>query len=146
MFSEGIPGYLPPESNEGGPLNTQVVSRAAPDAVIATENLVKEFDDQRALDEISISVPAGVILGVIGPSGCGKTTLVRALTGIIAPTSGDVKVFGQNPVQFDTRHRNRFGYMPQLPVLFPNLTVWGNLTLTFCVSRGCCSPWSSGRS
>ena len=67
-------------------------------------------------------------LGVIGPSGCGKTTLVRMMTGIARPTDGEVRVFGEDPTTFRTRQRRRFGYMPQLPVLFPNLTVWGNLT------------------
>ncbi|MDO9174414.1 MAG: ABC transporter ATP-binding protein [Actinomycetota bacterium] len=99
-----------------------------PDPVIRTTDLVKDFGDQRALDHISLSVPPGVILGVIGPSGCGKTTLVRTLTGITARTSGDVTVFGRDPVTLSSRQRSRFGYMPQLPVLFPNLTVWGNLT------------------
>jgi ABC-2 type transport system ATP-binding protein len=67
-------------------------------------------------------------VGLIGPSGSGKTTLVRSLTGIIAPTSGVIRVFGSDPARFSTRQRRRFGYMPQLPVLFPNLSVWNNLS------------------
>ncbi len=96
--------------------------------VITADKLVKDFGDQRALDHIDLLVNPGVIVGVIGPSGCGKTTLVRTMTGIASPTSGEVRVFGTDPVQFTNAQRNRFGYMPQLPVLFPNLTVWGNLT------------------
>ena len=102
----------------------------APSAgMIQVHNVTKVFDeDQRALDGVNLSVPAGVIVGVIGPSGCGKTTLVRMMTGIARPTSGDVRVFGEDPTAFRTRQRRRFGYMPQMPVLFPNLTVYGNLT------------------
>ncbi|MEO6122811.1 MAG: ABC transporter ATP-binding protein [Ilumatobacteraceae bacterium] len=95
--------------------------------VISARQLTKVFDDQEAISDLDLSVDAGVIVGVIGPSGCGKTTLVRMLTGIARPTSGEVRVFGADPTKFETHHRRRFGYMPQLPVLYPNLTVWGNL-------------------
>jgi ABC-2 type transport system ATP-binding protein len=87
----------------------------------------KVYGTQTAVDDITLTVPPGLIVGLIGPSGCGKTTLVKLMTGIARPTSGEVRVFGQDPVAFDTATRRRFGYMPQLPVLFPNLTVWGNL-------------------
>jgi ABC-2 type transport system ATP-binding protein len=49
------------------------------------------------------------------------------MTGIEAPSAGEIRVFGKDPTKFHTRDRLRFGYMPQLPVLFPNLSVWGNL-------------------
>ncbi len=94
---------------------------------IEVRDVGKVYGDQVALDGISFSVQPGTIVGLIGPSGCGKTTLVKLLTGIARPTSGEVRVFGADPVAFDTAQRQRFGYMPQLPVLFPNLTVWGNL-------------------
>jgi ABC-2 type transport system ATP-binding protein len=68
-----------------------------------------------------------VIVGLIGPSGCGKTTLVRTLIGIETPSDGEVRVFGEDPTRFSTSQRARFGYMPQLPVLFPNLSIWRNL-------------------
>jgi ABC-2 type transport system ATP-binding protein len=96
--------------------------------IVETSGLTKDFGDQRALDHIDLSIAPGVVVGLIGPSGCGKTTLVRALTGIIAPTEGEVRVFGSDPARFGARERRRFGYMPQLPVLFPNLTVWNNLS------------------
>lgn len=100
----------------------------ASDTIIETRALIKDFGDQRALDGIDLSIPRGVVVGLIGPSGCGKTTLVRSLTGIIRPTSGEIRVFGADPLHFTTRQRRRFGYMPQLPVLFPNLSVWNNLS------------------
>ena len=96
--------------------------------MVRTSALVKQYGETRALDGVDLRVEPGVIVGLIGPSGCGKTTLVRNLTGITAPTSGEVSVFGIDPARFTTRTRSRFGYMPQLPVLFPTLTVWGNLT------------------
>jgi ABC-2 type transport system ATP-binding protein len=96
-------------------------------SVIEVCDAGKSYGDQVAIDGITLSVPPGVIIGLIGPSGCGKTTLVKLLTGIARPTSGEVRVFDRDPVAFGTADRRRFGYMPQLPVLFPNLTVWGNL-------------------
>jgi ABC-2 type transport system ATP-binding protein len=100
---------------------------SAVDAIITVREVSKVYGDQRALDDINLDVPRGAIVGVIGPSGCGKTTLVRSLTGIEVPSEGEVRVFGVDPAKFGRRDRMRFGYMPQLPVLFPNLSVWGNL-------------------
>jgi len=106
-----------------------LVASAAPatTAVIEAANVSRTFGDQVALDGINLTVPQGSIVGLIGPSGCGKSTLVRVLTGIIRPTGGQVSVFGHDPASTTAAQRARFGYMPQMPVLFPNLTLWANL-------------------
>jgi len=96
--------------------------------VASVTGLVKEFGDERALDDIDMEIPRGSIVGLIGPSGCGKTTLIKTLTGVHSPTAGEVTVLGHDPTTFGTRARQRFGYMPQTPVLFPNISVWGNLS------------------
>jgi ABC-2 type transport system ATP-binding protein len=95
--------------------------------LVEVEHLVKDFGDHRALDDISLTVPRGAIVGLIGPSGCGKTTLVRTMLGLLVPSSGTVRVFGQDPITLSAGDRQRIAYMPQLPVLFPNLSVIGNL-------------------
>ena len=114
-----------------GPSPAAVTARrstgTAGSALIEVDGVTKDFGEQRALDEVDLTIPAGVIVGLIGPSGCGKSTLIRLLTGISRPTAGTVRVFVSDPAGFNTRQRRRFGYMPQLPVLFPNLSVWGNL-------------------
>ncbi|HEX9077688.1 MAG TPA: ABC transporter ATP-binding protein, partial [Anaerolineae bacterium] len=69
----------------------------------------------------------GSIFGFIGPSGSGKTTTVRMLTGVYAPTAGEVRVLGTAPRKFDQKTRARIGYMPQLFVLYPHLSIWENL-------------------
>jgi ABC-2 type transport system ATP-binding protein len=77
--------------------------------------------------EISLDVYCGQILGLIGPSGCGKTTTIRLLLGIYTPTEGAVSVHGLPPTEFTREVREDIGYMPQLFVLYPNLTVYQTL-------------------
>lgn len=97
------------------------------DSVISAQHLTKKFGDETAVQDVSFDVPQSSIFGFIGPSGSGKTTTVRLLTGVYTPTDGQVIVLNRNPSQFSRGDRARLGYMPQLFVLYPNLTVWENL-------------------
>lgn len=102
---------------------------AAPsgDIIINAENLSKQFGTEFAVRDLTFQVERGKIIGLIGPSGCGKTTTVRLLTGIYHPTSGSASVMGSAPGHFNTALRQRMGYMPQLFVLYPDLSVWENM-------------------
>jgi len=95
--------------------------------IIQSSQLTKEFKGEIAVDAIDLAIPHGSIFGFIGPSGCGKTTTVRLLTGIYQPSSGEISVFGVYPPKFRRRDRENIGYLPQLFVLYPDLTVWENL-------------------
>lgn len=97
------------------------------DAAIWTRDLGRRFGDTTAVTNVDLSVPRGTIFGFIGPSGSGKTTTMRLLTGDYAPSDGEIYVLGQPPARFDRRQRARIGYMPQLFVLYPHLSVWENL-------------------
>jgi ABC-2 type transport system ATP-binding protein len=99
----------------------------AEEPAISTKNLTKAFHGEKAVDDISFDIPFAKIFGFIGPSGSGKTTTIRLLTGFYTPTSGEILVFGRNPAKFRRRDRALVGYMPQLFVLYPNLTVWENI-------------------
>lgn len=100
---------------------------AGPDAAVVIEAATKRFGDDIAVDDISLSVPVGTILGIIGPSGAGKTTTVRMLTGALAPTRGSVRVLGEDPRSFRRQTRERIGYMPQQFTLYPDLTTRENV-------------------
>ena len=99
-----------------------------PDLVISVRHLTKQFGHEFAVDGASFQVPRGAIFGFIGPSGSGKTTLVRMLTGVLDPSSGEATVMGQRPMRFSLRAREQIGYMPQHFVLYPDLSVWENLS------------------
>ena len=94
---------------------------------VLVDHATKRFGDLVAVDDVSLAVPEGAILGVIGPSGAGKTTVVRMLTGAIAPTEGHVRVLGEDPRRFGRRTRQRIGYMPQLFSLYPDLSARENV-------------------
>ncbi|MFB6112235.1 MAG: ABC transporter ATP-binding protein [Halobacteriaceae archaeon] len=79
------------------------------DPVVARD-LSHSYGDLRALDSVSLSAPAGQILGLIGPNGAGKTTLIRCLTGTLSPDTGRVHLLGMDPTAVD---RNRIGLLPQ---------------------------------
>jgi len=94
---------------------------------IQTRELTKVFSGETAVDAITMDVPKGCIFGFIGPSGSGKTTTVRLLMGLFKPDAGEVTVLGHRPAEFNRRDRERIGYLPQLFVLYPDLTVWENM-------------------
>ena len=95
---------------------------------MSLDDATKEFDDVRAASHVTLQVARGTILGLIGPSGSGKTTIVRMLTGSLAPTSGQVRVLGEDPTRYRRRTRERIGYMPQQFILYPDLTAAENVS------------------
>ena len=97
------------------------------DGAVTIDNATKVFGDMVAVDHVSLRVAPGTILGIIGPSGAGKTTLVRMLTGALAPTEGEIRVMGEDPRKFRRRTRERIGYMPQTFALYPDLTTRENV-------------------
>lgn len=97
------------------------------DAAVLIDRVSKRFGDDIALDDVSVAVPQGTILGIIGPSGAGKTTLVRLMTGALTPTDGEIRVMDEDPVRFKRHTRERIGYMPQQFALYPDLTTRENV-------------------
>lgn len=77
---------------------------------IQLENLVKSFGEFRAVNGVSMRVPAGAIVGLIGPNGAGKTTTIRMIMDIIRPDSGVVRVLGEAAAD---GAKNRVGYLPE---------------------------------
>lgn len=100
------------------------------DWAVDAQALTKHFNGDYAVRDLTFQIPRGKIIGFIGPSGCGKTTTVRLLTGIYRPSDGRVTVLGTEPKNFNNSIRNRMGYMPQLFVLYPDLSVWENMNFT----------------
>ena len=78
----------------------------------------------KAINELSLQVPAGISFGLLGPNGAGKTTLIRLLVGLLKPKQGSVRVLGQAPSR-KTAHLN--GYMPQLHSLYSELSIIQNV-------------------
>jgi ABC-2 type transport system ATP-binding protein len=93
-----------------------------------SDGLTKDFGGGTGVMDLTLKIPRGAIFGLIGPSGCGKTTTVRLLLGIYRPTSGRAEVFGREPQHFSMEDREKIGYMPQLFMLQPGLSVWQNLS------------------
>ena len=100
--------------------------RQAPFA-INMDNASLDFGGGAGAFDLNFSLPQGSILGMIGPSGCGKTTTIRLLNGIFAPTAGQVRVFGKDPLQFTEADKARLGYIPQQFILYPTLSAEENL-------------------
>jgi ABC-2 type transport system ATP-binding protein len=94
---------------------------------IRFDHATKRLGSDRAVDDVSLTVGEGTILGMIGPSGAGKTTAVQMLTGALAPTDGTVEVLGEDPRRFRRQTRQQIGYMPQLFSLYPDLTARENV-------------------
>jgi ABC-2 type transport system ATP-binding protein len=114
------------------PIGTERAKRGGvPDVntpVVSMHGVSRHYADLAAIDDVSLEVPPGTIVGIIGPSGSGKTTLIRMLTGTLEPSTGTLTVLGQVPRKFTRQIREKIGYMPQHFVLYDELTATENVS------------------
>ena len=109
---------------------------------VEIRHLVKDFKTSfkrqplRAVDDVSIRIMPGEVYGLIGPNGSGKSTTMKALLGLVAPTSGQCSIFGKDSLKVDSR--NEVGFLPENPYFYKHLS--GRETLEFygklCGIRG----------
>jgi ABC-type Mn2+/Zn2+ transport system ATPase subunit len=94
--------------------------------VIVFDHATISYPVRTALEDVSLQIAEGELIGVIGPNGSGKTTLLKAILGQIEPTSGTVRIFDCSCAELRCHHRARIGYLPQMKTIDPNfpLTVF----------------------
>jgi len=96
--------------------------------VIEAEHLTKRFRGRTAIEDVSLSVARGEVVGFLGPNGAGKTTTMRVLAGVFPPTRGRAAIDGCDVVRAPLAARRRVGYAPERPALYLEMTVEGFLT------------------
>jgi ABC-2 type transport system ATP-binding protein len=89
-------------------------------SVISLQHLSKTIGKSEILSDISLQLKSGEVFGFLGPNGAGKTTTMKAILGIIDPTSGSVEILGKSPR--DTTVQSRIGFMPENTYLYKYLT------------------------
>ena len=103
--------------------------------MINVEHLTKKYNDLTAVDDLSFTISEKQVVGLLGPNGAGKSTTMRMLTGYLAPSSGRVLIDGKDMQAQPLEARQRIGYLPELPPLYPDFTVREHLKCV-CSLRG----------
>lgn len=101
----------------------QDVASAQAELIVETKNLTKRYGEFTALDDLSISLRRGEILGFIGPNGAGKTTMIKILVGLSRPTSGSASICGADCVAESRKIKRLVGYMPDRFGSYENMRV-----------------------
>ncbi|MGA9174103.1 MAG: lantibiotic protection ABC transporter ATP-binding protein [Thermoactinomyces sp.] len=92
--------------------------------ILETKNLSKYYGRNLAVNKVSLQIPSGSIYGLLGPNGAGKTTTLKMLTGLLRPSDGEIRVFGET---WRRKHLERMGPLIEAPALYGNLTAVENL-------------------
>ena len=106
-----------------------------PETIIRTEHLSRSFGTVKAVDDLTLEVPTGIVFGFLGPNGAGKTTTIHLLLGLLEPTQGQASVLG-----FDTRTQSnaihaRCGALLEFAGLYERMTAEDNLDLYGRINR-----------
>jgi ABC-2 type transport system ATP-binding protein len=108
--------------------------------LLSATHLTRRFNGRVAVHDVSFELSSGEILALLGPNGAGKTTTLRMLAGLIAPTSGDVRIDGRTvSARNASQARTRVGLLTETPGLWDRLTVRENL-MTYARLYGLASP------
>jgi len=104
--------------------------------IIVAKNLFKQFNEIKAVDDLSFSVPEGNIYGFLGQNGAGKSTTIRMLLTLISPTSGEIEIFGMDLRKHRKEILKRTGAIIERPDLYKYLTALENLRIFATLSGG----------
>lgn len=103
--------------------------------MIEVKNLSKFYGEKHAVKDISFSVKQGEILGFLGPNGAGKSTTMNMITGYISSTSGTVTIDGFEILENPLKAKSKIGYLPEIPPLYPDMTVKSYLSFAFDLKK-----------
>jgi ABC-2 type transport system ATP-binding protein len=101
-----------------------------PDATInaiEVKNLCKSFGTVQAVNDISLTIPAGTIFGLLGPNGSGKTTIINMISGLSTQTSGDIRIMGYDIKRNARKVHQLLGSVAQETALYEELSAWHNM-------------------
>lgn len=90
---------------------------------ISISNLTKVYGQQKALDNVSLEINKGEIVGLLGPNGAGKSTMMKIITCFIPPSQGDISVCGYNIFDYSMEIRKKIGYLPEHNPLYLDMYV-----------------------
>ena len=95
--------------------------------MISAQNLSKQYNDKVALDRLTLDIAPGEIFCLLGQNGAGKTTTINCFLGFTKPTSGSAAINGLDVVQHPIESKRHLAYLPEVVMLYPNLTGLENL-------------------
>lgn len=99
--------------------------------MIEIENLTSAYGRKKVLQGVSFAAERGECIGIVGPNGCGKSTLLSIMAGVLKPTSGSIRYYGNDALENRVVFRKMTGYVPQENPLMPELSVYDNLKLWY---------------
>jgi len=107
---------------------------------ISTQGLTRRFGELIAVDAIDLRVAPGQFFGFLGPNGAGKSTTIKMLTGLLAPSAGQIEILGLDLTANPVEVKRQIGVVPEGMALFGRLT--GSEFLNFAFLSSCNSPIS----
>ena len=108
--------------------------------VIEIRNLVRRFGETDAVNGLNLRVAPGRCYGLFGRNGAGKTTTIKCLLNLLRPTSGEIRVFGLDPIRHEVEVKSRIAYVPDTVAFYPWMTVEDTLAYSASCRRGCSGP------
>ena len=96
--------------------------------MIEAKNLCKNYGGHRAIEDLTFTLEKGHVYGFLGPNGAGKSTTMNIITGCLAATSGNVLIDGMDIFENAVKAKKLIGYLPEIPPLYPDMTVFEYLS------------------
>lgn len=103
--------------------------------MVEIQNLVKNYGNKNAVDDISFTIKDGEIVGFLGPNGAGKSTTMNIITGYLSATSGSVTVGGKSIFKEPMAVKKQIGFLPEQPPLYVDMTVYEYLSFVFDLKK-----------
>ena len=108
-------------ADDSGSPERPTASAGAEPPAMSLRGLTRTFGEKRAVDDLSLEIPAGTFYGICGPNGAGKTTTLKMATGLLRPSGGSVAVDGIDVWADPVAAKAHFGFVPDNPKLFDRL-------------------------
>ncbi len=100
------------------------------ETLVRVDNLSRDYQTQRAVNQVSFSLQAGEVLGFLGPNGAGKSTTMQVISGNLAPSEGEISIAGHDIIEHPREAKRHLGYLPEHPPVYRDTSV--DEFLTYC--------------